>query len=82
MNGLRSLPCLAGLELANSEFDQPGRVDLLIGLDSMANLQMRTLDLDTSKGYMVASFLGYNMLSLVLLLTLSIYTLLISFSSL
>ena len=56
VNSVRSLPCLAGLELSDPEFDQPGRVDLLIGLDNMANLEMRILELDTPKGLMVASF--------------------------
>ena len=54
VDGVRSLPCLAGLELADPEFDQSGRLDLLIGFN-MANIQMRTLDLDTPKGLMVTS---------------------------
>ena len=72
VDSVRSLPCRAGLELADPEFDQPGRVDLLIGLDNMANLQMRTLDLDTPMGLMVASsrlqHLVFGLLTLVAML--------------
>jgi len=55
VEGVRSLSCLTGLKLADPDFDQPGKVDLLIGLDSIAKLQLKTLDLDTPKGLVIAS---------------------------
>jgi len=36
VEGVRSLSFLAGLKLIDPDFDQPVKVDLLIGLDSIA----------------------------------------------
>ena len=33
ISGVKELPCFQGLQLADSAFDKPGRVDLLLGLD-------------------------------------------------
>ena len=48
ISGVKELPCFQGLQLADSAFDKPGRVDLLLGLDvySRIHLPGRILDSD------------------------------------
>ena len=46
ISGVKELPCFQGLQLADSAFDKPGRVDLLLGLDVYSRMQLpgRILD--------------------------------------
>ena len=48
ISGVKELPCFQGLQLADSAFDKPGRVDLLLGLDVYSRIQLPgwILDLD------------------------------------
>ena len=48
ISGVKELPCIQGLQLADSAFDKPGRVDLLLGLDVYSRIQLpgRILDPD------------------------------------
>ena len=40
ISGVKELPCFQGLQLADSAFDKPGRVDLLLGLDVYSRIQL------------------------------------------
>ena len=48
ISGVKELLCFQGLQLADSAFDKPGRVDLLPGLDVYSQIQLagRILDPD------------------------------------
>ena len=37
---MKELQCFQGLQLTDSAFDKPGRVDLLLGLDVYSRLQL------------------------------------------
>ena len=40
ISGEKEIPCFQGLQLADSAFDKPGRVDLLLGLDVYSRIQL------------------------------------------
>ena len=48
-SSVRDLPNLQGLQLADPHFDSPGKIDLLLGADVMADILMLAGPKDTAK---------------------------------